>query len=138
MIKILFLDIDGVMNSSEDGFTHDITTEKISLLKQIVEKTDCKIVLSSSWRNVKRFRLEFEKQMSENDIEIFSQTPYLPAKCREDEIMKYLDTYRECHMPFKYAVLDDDDLNIGNFVRTNYNYGLQQSHVDNVIKILNA
>ena len=46
-MKFIFLDIDGVMNTM-DG---DVPLHShILLLKEIVDKTDAKIVLSSSWR----------------------------------------------------------------------------------------
>ena len=63
--KVLFLDIDGVLNSDsffnsdyykklrqskgEHGCMHD--PRKIALLSEIVKKTHCKIVMSSSWRH---------------------------------------------------------------------------------------
>ena len=62
--KVLFLDIDGVLNSDsffnsdyykklrqskgEQGCMHD--PRKIALLSEIVKKTHCKVVMSSSWR----------------------------------------------------------------------------------------
>ncbi|MFR1854625.1 MAG: HAD domain-containing protein, partial [Beduini sp.] len=53
-MKIIILDIDGVLNCEYckikiDG-VHFVMDEKIILLKQLVDRTGAKIVLSSTWR----------------------------------------------------------------------------------------
>lgn len=55
--KLLFLDIDGVLNYSSyfktDEFKENkklYDLKKLDLLKEIVDKTNCTIVMSSSWR----------------------------------------------------------------------------------------
>ena len=59
-IKIVFLDVDGVLNSLNYTPVQDvkcvddlyvIEEEKIKLLKEIIIKTNAKIVISSTWRN---------------------------------------------------------------------------------------
>ena len=57
--KIIFLDIDGVLNSI-DYFEHtkhckgysEINPKKVKLLKEIVDRTGAEIVLSSTWRDL--------------------------------------------------------------------------------------
>ena len=51
MKKVIFLDIDGVLNSNRTLY-EDISLEDdlISNLKELVDKTGAKIILSSSWR----------------------------------------------------------------------------------------
>lgn len=77
-MKVIFLDIDGVMNNTNhavemynkyqnkeityteynNAVIHDYPyNEPLKLLKEIVDKTEAKIVLSSSWRNL-RGRIE--------------------------------------------------------------------------------
>lgn len=46
--KILFLDFDGVITTYKSGWKFD--EEKLKLLDQIIQETQCKIVISSSWR----------------------------------------------------------------------------------------
>ena len=53
-MRILFLDIDGVLNTIRteiliEGYTF-VEDEKIQLIKDFVEEYDLKIVLSSTWR----------------------------------------------------------------------------------------
>lgn len=60
-MKVLFLDIDGVINSHEwcelnpfclgwEGWKRQIDPALLSLLNQIVEATGASVVLSSTWR----------------------------------------------------------------------------------------
>ena len=55
-MKIIFLDIDGVLNSKAYDSKRDwnkqtnIDETRLPLIKQIVEATDAKIVLTSTWR----------------------------------------------------------------------------------------
>ena len=59
-MKVIFLDVDGVLNSDEYfdkiknvnicGIESEIDVEKIKLLKKAVDETGANVVLSSSWR----------------------------------------------------------------------------------------
>ena len=65
-MKVIFLDIDGVLNSDEyvdkvkksdiQGIERDIDIEKVKLLKRAIDETGAKVVLSSSWRYTKNAR----------------------------------------------------------------------------------
>ena len=48
-IKVIFLDVDGVINPASNYF-EGITEEALKLLKTAVDDTDAKIVLTSTWR----------------------------------------------------------------------------------------
>lgn len=61
-MKIIFLDVYGVLvhaNYSNKENLH-IDEEKVKILKEIVDKTDAKIVLSSTWKNF------YQKDVSPN------------------------------------------------------------------------
>ena len=49
--KIIFLDIDGVLNSVHNWPENLLHQSLTNNLKHIVDKTGAKIVLSSSWKN---------------------------------------------------------------------------------------
>ncbi len=63
-MKIIFLDIDGVLNSDEyfdkisnldiQGIEQEIDIEKVKLLKEAINETGAKVVLSSSWRYTRK------------------------------------------------------------------------------------
>ena len=65
-MKIIFLDVDGVLNSDKyinytskkniDGIKADIDVKTIELLKKALDITGAKIVLSSSWKNISRVK----------------------------------------------------------------------------------
>lgn len=62
-MKVIFLDIDGVLNTQQTFMKiyeewkktgerrTEIDLERVGFLKEIVAATDAKIVLSSSWRS---------------------------------------------------------------------------------------
>ena len=53
-VKLLFLDIDGVLNCKATAYSpigvRDIDNDKLLLLKRIIEATEAKILLISSWK----------------------------------------------------------------------------------------
>ena len=48
-MKVIFLDFDGVITTMKSRW--NLCKEKMELVKEIVDKTDAKIVISSSWRH---------------------------------------------------------------------------------------
>ena len=60
-MKVIFLDIDGVLNSDDyidiaknsQGIERHIDIDKVKLLKKAIDETGAKTVLTSSWRNSK-------------------------------------------------------------------------------------
>ena len=69
-MKVIFLDIDGVLNSdaykkkqlynSSEGIESEIDPATLILLKKAVDTTGAKLVLSSSWRIMRKCN-ELEK-----------------------------------------------------------------------------
>lgn len=50
-MKVIFLDVDGVLNSAQDGYSIRLKTDShLKLLQYIVKETGAKIVLSSYYR----------------------------------------------------------------------------------------
>ena len=137
-MKVIFLDVDGVLNSSQDGFTIKLGTNKhLELLKQIVDKTDAKIVLSSSWRISNKTKLFIENKLKEYGMSIISSTPDLGSS-RGEEIKSWL---RET-IDFidSFIILDDDsdmdEYTRARLVQTNRDMGLQETDVIKAINIL--
>ena len=137
-MKVIFLDVDGVLNSSQDGFTIKLGTNKhLELLKQIVDKTDAKIVLSSSWRINNKTKSFIENKLNEYGMSIISSTPDLGSS-RGEEIKSWL---RET-IDFidSFIILDDDsdmdEYTRARLVQTNRDMGLQETDVIKAINIL--
>lgn len=137
-MKVIFLDVDGVLNSSQDGFTIKLGTSKhLELLKQIVEKTDAKIVLSSSWRISNKTKLFIENKLNEYGMSIISTTPDLGSS-RGEEIESWLRETTDFIESF--VILDDgpdmEEYTHTRLVQTNRDMGLQETDVIKAINIL--
>lgn len=156
-MKIIFLDIDGVLNCKStreriDGI-YFVEDNKIDFLKEIIECTDAKVVLSSTWRigwvwmqnnpnyHDKHFIMLRDK-LQEHGIELYDKTPIMSGEHRGREI----DEWLRCHPDVEsFVILDDDsdmDEHIGRLVKTKWNSvgtggGLQRKHIRLAIEILN-
>lgn len=116
-MKIIFLDVDGVLNDyfteerTKSGWTF-ISEKYILRLKQIIETTGAKIVLSSDWRygmddeNPDEDFIELRDKLLEYDIHIMDKTPVINnGRHRGTEIKKWLDDH-EGEVE-EYVILDD-------------------------------
>jgi hypothetical protein len=104
-VKVLFLDIDGVVNNerTKENFqgVMGIDPTLAALVQRIVQNTGCEIVLSSSWRLYQHSLDEVERKICKfADI-----TPILHAP-RGYEIKVWLMLHPEIE---HYAILDDAD-----------------------------
>ncbi len=163
-MNIIFLDIDGVLNSKFWDESHQmeisdgkyIDTEKVSLLSKIVNSTKASIVLHSGWRfwfdeKLKPTRKEAEHLVSileKEGLSISGVTPDLTteeirktkkfSKVKADEILTWLYEHPDTE---SWLVLDDLDLHNEEIathqVMTDSEYGLTEDDVLKAIKILN-
>lgn len=151
-MKVLFIDFDGVLNTdkyicsfAEFGLIIDPT--KMNLLKQIIDVTNAKIVLSTSWRehwdiepqNCDNIGIEINSIFEQYGLHILDKTPILNC-CREDEIAAWLESNPQIT---NFVILDDrfldSELIRGHFVKTSgYSKGLDEASADKVIEILNS
>lgn len=138
-MKVLFLDIDGVVNKRENFNPKNNTIYPLDrycafLVGRIQLQTGCKVVLSSSWR----FDPQAVQEVSKNVIELLDQTP-ISDKYRGDEVQAWLDDHPEVD---KYAILDDDmDFYVHqapNFFKTRFEDGLTDEIAEAVIRHLNS
>ena len=153
-MKVLFLDIDGVLNSHKYDLTRmpdegNIDETRLPLLFEIIVRTDAKIVLSSSWREHHWSKeadmsdavgWELDELFGRYGLEIFDKTPVLPNNDRSEEIKRWLADHEAEH----FVILDDLRFGWGDLdpfvVKTSYRIGrgLEQKHVDAAIKLLNG
>ena len=148
--KVIFLDIDGVLNSviydrergEDDG---NIDRSRLPLLKRIIDETGAEVVLSTSWRRhwdrspEKRDELgdELDKIFGEFGITISGKTPLLGE--RAHEISAWLTEHPEV---CAFAVIDDIFAGWGELsdhvVKTNARIGrgLEEKHVEAAVRIL--
>lgn len=146
-MKILFLDIDGVVNSAVTAQRHrgviGIDPYMALLVGRIVEATGCKIVLSSTWRLFEESRKEVTKQV----MPFIDVTPHMPIMggaemCeRGHEIKEWMESFQDegCLIE-RYAILDDNsDMlpeQMPNFFKTSWQEGLTEEIANKVIEHL--
>lgn len=175
--KIIFLDIDGVLNGYDFwrllGWNiacklhiqewyrkhtrnpFGIHEEKVKRLAKIINKTDAKVVLSSSWRHAFR-RTPYEDKkddlklfadlLEKYNIEIIDITPKSCDGRRDKEILTWL-AHNEYYVE-SYVILDDEKFDLECFVGSHLvqtkdknkyytSLGLKNKHVKQAISILN-
>lgn len=155
-MKIIFLDIDGVLNSRAYDRKRnwneqtEIDETRLPLIKEIVDATNAKIVLSSTWRqhwNKDPNRCDVDgryinKIFARFGLSIYDKTPDLGITAlRREEISKWLkETEQEID---SFVIIDDYRYGWGDlsehFVKTdpNFRLGIEKDHVEKVIDILN-
>ena len=137
-MKIIFLDVDGVLNSVQDRFSWTIESDKhLILLACIVRRTDAKIVVSSSWRNCGLLDT-LKKRLNDFSMSVFDITGYNKNGIRGLEIKEWLDNHNNIE---SFVILDDEVFDIkehfpNNFVQTSMKVGLQKEDVEKCIAIL--
>jgi hypothetical protein len=142
-IKIVFLDVDGVLNHDAAMKAGDqLDSECILRLRRITKEVDL-VVLSSAWRmggegayHVQMLRYALRAY----GIEIHSMTPKLPGEVRGEEIAVWMTENRIEIDKDKILILDDD----ADFlwwqkdflVQTSFETGLTDEHVERALEIL--
>lgn len=163
MIKIIFLDIDGVLNhelfyKANRHVTEDvpypasnIDPVSIKKLNRLIRRTGAKIVITSTWR-LGRTIMELQDILESRGFEgeIIDKTDSLDFKinwtCRGNEIFKWiLDNERIVGNRFdynNYLILDDDtDMlfqQTKNFIPINSFYGITNEVINKGIEVLNT
>jgi len=162
-MKIIFLDIDGVLNvysNNHDKYGSQFHKHLVENLGYVIDSTKAKIVISSSWRHsglktmkdmwkdrklpgeVIDITINCHQLIQDGKFEFYDEVD------RGHEIQDWLDTHPEVE---NYVIFDDDNDMLksqrDNFVRTANNtnhedcvdmgYGLTKICAEKAIKILN-
>ena len=107
-MKVIFLDFNGVLDTYENMDVID--KNNLLRLKTIVDKTDSKVVISSSLKNSFYITGHFSKnllniinELQKENIEVIGITP--SDSTREIEIQLYLNNHPEIE---NFCIIDDD------------------------------
>lgn len=175
-MKVIFLDIDGVLNTEayitaffdiikqlglfraesnsirrlelNDKYGNRFDPMTVKWLKWVIESTDAKIVISSTWRLA---GLQYmQKMWKDRNLpgEVIGVTPSFMHErgttlCRGEEVHRWIDMWKKENQgeDFNYVAIDDDKdllpLCEGHFVKTQQEYGLTYDDALKVIEILN-
>ena len=105
-MKVIFLDIDGVLNCDRTPnprkFPYVVDRRLLARLKKLLKRTRAKVVLSSSWR-LDPVGLSAAKYW---DVPFIDTLPDLPKKTRRDEVLSWLAAHPKVT---RYAIIDDED-----------------------------
>lgn len=122
-MRVIFLDIDGVLNCqlfyTANSFNRDqdswvkqnICTERMSWLNDLCKEVDAKVVISSSWRLGRKLpELDAELKTVGADFDIIGFTPNLRGDgcLRGNEIYKYIQDNLGGSEYRDYVIIDDD------------------------------
>lgn len=154
-MKIIFLDIDGVLNcrfsKSRIGFYIGIDNDKVKRLREIVDATGAKIVLCSSWKDGWHFRNKevqdehanyLDRKLRREGLYIFDKTTDKHHN-RGEGIRNWIAKRNDVSA---WIVLDDEVFTdyeecgvIPHLIKTSFymeNGGLQTEHVEQAIYLL--
>lgn len=141
-MKVLFLDIDGVLNSRKylkrkfmetgRGGTTNIDPVPAALVRRIIDETGCRVVLSSTWRLAEKLR----QKVRDDVCEFVGVTGNYGGEPRGYEVEQWVTSHPEVEC---YAILDDDSdfLKHQPLFKTTFELGLTQEIAEDVIKHLN-
>jgi len=154
-MKIVFLDFDGVINSSiffnkrkldeslrmssPEWWAEMIDPEPVALLNQILDQTGAKVVISSTWRFANTWE-ELQEILEVRGFtgEVIGATKKMDAEDRWVKIQMWLDESSE---PVESFVILDDLETMGDLqhrlVHTHMRYGLKKKHVKAAVRLLN-
>ena len=159
-MKVIFLDVDGVLNSKEffkNNQNEVVDRTNVKTIRNIIDKTGAIIVMSSGWK------LWFDENMMpkhqysqvlydifcEFGIGFFDKTPDFSTEeiritktfshVKAEEIIAWLGEHKDVS---RYAVLDDLDLRNeeinSHLVRANALVGITEENGKRVIDMLNS
>lgn len=146
-MKIIFLDIDGVLNSTESITKNGLKgierpdkvfiKDSVDLINSLIEETGAKVIISSTWR----YRMDdLRKIFKKNNLsteDIIGKTPILHEE-RGDEIVDWLEkTDKKID---SFVIIDDDrDMTTvkHKLVHVDRRIGFTQDNKDMAVKILN-
>ena len=160
-MKCLFLDVDGVLNSTKYMIQlngtfnrgaamhpdmdpdlarsfHMLDPESCARLRKVLTVTDAKVVLSSSWRHgTPLTEMAMALHLRGCPATFVGSTPHLNLyRGRGQEIDHWL---REHPTITQFAIVDDDsdmEPHMDRLVKTSHDDGLMDEHVERLIEML--
>ena len=155
-MRIIFLDFDGVLNSHNwflanrdfiqntqsfmERHARELDSSAVRMVSNLAQETDADVVISSSWRIFNSLE-DMNIMLIQNGWAArlpFDVTPNLNRGMRGNEIIEWLANRGSELNVESHVIFDDDgDFHSGQpLVRTNFETGIQQAHIDIAREIL--
>lgn len=148
MIKILFMDIDGVLNDFSVKSIHEknaLLEDRIRWINYVVQQTNCKIVVISNWSQLMPFD-ELKKKLYSAGLYPNSIIDAIKTQIVKTIIVgvskdEFIKNYVSSYNLTKYAIVDDtlksDLLEESKMVRPLTKIGMTRKEAEKLIEILN-
>ncbi|OXM82509.1 HAD domain-containing protein [Paenibacillus rigui] len=142
-MKVIFLDIDGVLVTSRHliqsskYFGYEFDPECIVNLQEILDRTNAKIVVSSSWREGRTLK-QLQSIFEINGLyKVIGMTPIMEGAIRGREIQEYVNSSKGTQDEINQFIIIDDEEEMGDLkqylVETEFQTGITKSIKDDVI-----
>ena len=111
VMKVIFLDFDGVLNSDEyfertkdDKINRsEFDVNSLKILREIISLTDAKIVVTSTWKELRRFD-KVKEYLKSQGILVYDTTRKIDFK-RGEESRDYLSLHKDIS---EFVIVDDE------------------------------
>jgi hypothetical protein len=146
-VKILFLDFDGVLNSTRSSLVQNgFDNLSVKLLYKFLKENDVKVVISSAWRyswTIEDLRYIFEQtHLWEDASDIIIDMVGTEPATRGWQIDGWIFRYeKETGNNVKFVILDDrDDMEpyMHRLVKTDMDDGLLYKHYQQLLEKMNG
>ncbi|MFD0675603.1 MULTISPECIES: HAD domain-containing protein [unclassified Paenibacillus] len=142
-MKVIFLDIDGVMVTSRHliqsskYFGYEFDPECIINLREILDRTEAYIVVSSSWREGRTLK-QLQSIFEINGLnKVIGMTPIFDGAIRGREIQEYIKISKGTQQEINHFIIIDDEEEMGDLkeylIETDFQTGITKSIKDEVI-----
>lgn len=127
-INVIFLDIDGVLNTTGDKELIENTFElnKLNNLIKLVKSTDSYIIIISDRRIYESERIMINKVFGNYHVKVDYLSYERTHKNRSDEIIYFINNNDISN----YVILDDNDLGYSNSILINHFINTYQNGFD--------
>jgi hypothetical protein len=159
-MKVIFLDIDGVLvtgdywkqlelenkTARDEDHHHLFSPSCVANLEKLIEETDAKIIVSSTWRWLGEDKLIeiFKRRGVTGDIigitslERMKENGIYSGESRGRQIQEYIEENKDDIE--NYVIIDDDsdmlDSQLDNFVHTTFDSGFNTIALEQALEIL--
>lgn len=147
MDKVIFLDIDGVLNcvTTPDRihYHYGIEPAKVDILREIVERTGAVVVLSSSWRTHLNDDMTAATPIGAYLLDSLKGVPLVEMIDRFGTRGEEISRFVYARHVSSYVILDDESHDFkrcgmaDRWVKTSWKTGLTAKHVAKVCNVFN-
>ena len=142
MTKLIFLDIDGVLNSERfyqvtPFYTWDLFDPKsVELLNELIINNKALLIIISNWRNTYGEKV-IKKVFKKNDV-LTKRIKFISEIDKEKGVIEFIKSMNENLKKTRYVILDDElPDSLSNLIKVNPENGFTYNDYKRANNILN-